>query len=288
MTRPSPSPRSRRPEGQVTRGKTAPNRLRRLDAFLAAYDAPLLRRTGGPFADACCVDLGYGAEPFTTLESAARWRRERPDLRVVGVEIDPERVERARPYADERTDFRLGGFNLPMAEGETVRLVRAMNVLRQYEESAVAPAYARLAEHVAAGGLLIEGTSEPFGAVWAVNILRRRRTADPASPWPDWQLEALVFGTHFRTPAFAQGFDPAQFQTVLPKSWIHRVVPGESIHDVFDAWKRATRETRAHAVWGVRRHFAAAARRLMEMGWRVRARRRWTGRGWLVWERPIG
>ncbi|MEM6795072.1 MAG: class I SAM-dependent methyltransferase, partial [Acidobacteriota bacterium] len=86
---------SKRPEGQATRGKTARHRLRAVDTLIALYDPGLLRRRGAGFSGALCVDLGFGAEPHTTLESARRWRRLAPDLPFLGVEIDPERVEAA-------------------------------------------------------------------------------------------------------------------------------------------------------------------------------------------------
>ena len=41
------------------------------------------------------VDLGYGRLPVTTWELAARLRTVRADVRVVGLEIDPNRVEAA-------------------------------------------------------------------------------------------------------------------------------------------------------------------------------------------------
>ena len=130
-------------EGQITRGKTVPNRLRRVDHFLCAYDPGLIRRNDGDFAGSWYVDLGYGATPDTALESADRLRRLNPDLKVLGVEIDPERVERALAHRDELTDFRVGGFQLPLDSGstrpETVRLVRAFKVLRQYEEDEAWP-----------------------------------------------------------------------------------------------------------------------------------------------------
>jgi len=37
------------------------------------------------------VDLGYGSDPRTTLESAARFRRVNPNLKILGVEIDSPR-----------------------------------------------------------------------------------------------------------------------------------------------------------------------------------------------------
>src|SRR6185295_8801959 len=164
---------SKKPEGQPTRGKTTSNRLRRVDNFILLYEPSLLTQTDGQFSDSLFVDLGYGFDARTTLESAARFRRVNPNLKILGVEIDQERVEAALPFADDKTFFRLGGFNLPLKEGEYVRLIRAFNVLRQYEEKDFAPAYERLAQYVLPGGLMIEGTSTPFGSIWCANVMRK-------------------------------------------------------------------------------------------------------------------
>ncbi len=202
--------------------------------------AGVIQRNDGPWARALFVDLGYGAEPFTTLESAARLRKLNPDLRLLGVEIDPERVATALPYADAQTYFRRGGFNLPLGvepdgQPEVVRCIRAFNVLRQYEEAEVAGAYAAMAHGVLPGGLLVEGTSDPYGRLWVANILRRTAAGD-------WRPEALVFSTNFRA-----GFEPALFQPVLPKNYIHRMVPGEPIAAFIDGLEtnRATDGGRA-------------------------------------------
>jgi hypothetical protein len=265
----------RKPQGTVTRGKTAPNRLRRVDHFLLNYDPALIRRNDGGYARAMFVDLGYGAEPVTTLESAQRLRQLNPRLPVLGVEIDADRVAAARPYADAQTFFRRGGFNLPLNAGsESVRLIRAFNVLRQYDEAAVTEAYAHLAEHVLPGGLMIEGTSDPFGRIWVANLLRKQNSAG-------WQPEALVFSTNFRT-----GFDPVEFQTRLPKNLIHRVVPGEPIYDFFRAWKQAILETQSVKVWGLRQWFAAGAQNLAARGYQINLRRKWLNKGWLIWQQP--
>ena len=266
-------------EGRVTRGKTARNRLRRVDNFLLVYDPDLLRRADGAFAKALYVDLGFGADPVTTLESAARLRRLNPRLPLLGVEIDPARVARAQSFADAQTFFRLGGFNLPLqtwSDGrpEQARLIRAFNVLRQYDAAEVAPAYARLAEAVLPGGLMIEGTSTPFGRLWAANVLRRRVE-------PGWQAEALVFSTNFRTE-----FDPAEFQTVLPKNYIHRVVPGEAIYEFFQAWKQAALATSPFKVWGRRQWFVAAAENLATRVYTINLRRKWLTKGYLIWDQP--
>lgn len=258
-----------RPLGRPTRGKTAANRLRRVDALVLLHDEALLRRSEGAWHEALFVDLGFGDEPTTTLESARRFRRVNPHLPVLGVEIDPERVEAARPHEDERTHFRLGGFELPLLEEETVRLVRAFNVLRQYDAREVAEAHELLARSLLPGGLLLEGTSEPHGRHWVAHLLRRGEHA--------LAHEALCFGTSFRA-----GFDPAAFQPVLPKSLIHRVVEGEAVHAFFEAWKQAARESSGESTWGARRWFAAAAERLVEQGWRLDRRRRLLERGYLL------
>jgi hypothetical protein len=79
MKRPS------KPEGQLTRGKTASNRLRRVDNFLLLYEPSLLTRTDDRFAASLFVDLGYGFDARTTLESASRFRRVNPNLSILGV-----------------------------------------------------------------------------------------------------------------------------------------------------------------------------------------------------------
>ena len=262
---------SKKPVGQPTRGKTASNRLRRVDNFILLYEPALLTRTDGLFAGSMFVDLGYGFDARTTLESASRFRRVNPDLRILGVEIDKERVEAALPFADERTFFRLGGFNLPLKDGEHVRLIRAFNVLRQYEEKDFAPAYETLSQYILPGGLMIEGTSTPYGQLWSANLVRKLESGK-------WKMESLVFSTNFRL-----GFEPEEFQTILPKNLIHRVVKGEPIHDFFEAWKHSAAETSAAKSYGARQWFIAAAERLAERGFEVATQRKWLTRGFLIW-----
>lgn len=284
----SPGHPNRRPvlEGQPTRGKTAPNRLRRVDRFTLAFDPYLIQRNDGAFADAWFVDLGFGADPVTTLEAAARLRRLNPRLGVVGVEIDPERVAAAQAWEDERTRFRLGGFNLPVGLGAgaapaLARIVRAFNVLRQYEESAVTDAYAHLARGVIPGGLLIEGTSDPFGGIWVAHLLRR--TDQAAASDQAWHPEALVFSIR---PTSRHALE--DLQTVLPKSLIHRMVPGEPIHGFFEAWFQAAREASPWRAFGVRQWFRVGAERLAEKGYDLDLRGKWLRHGFLVWRHPPG
>ncbi len=291
---------SKKPEGQPTRGKTASNRLRRVDNFILLYEPALLTRTDGLFAsdlplnrtersgvaDSLFVDLGYGFDARTTLESAARFRRVHPDLKILGVEIDKERVEAALPFADDKTFFRLGGFNLPLKNNERVRLIRAFNVLRQYEEKDFAPAYERLAEYVLPGGLMIEGTSNPFGSIWCANVVRRMESGSllpnfrqqAVGAQSQWKFEALVFSTNFRL-----GFDVEEFQTILPKNLIHHVVQGEPIYDFFEAWKRSAKETAAMKTYGAKQWFVAAAEALAQKGYKLNLQKKFLAKGYLVW-----
>lgn len=262
---------TQKPEGQPTRGKTAANRLRRVDNFILLYEPALLTRTDGLFSDSLFVDLGYGFDARTTLESAVRFRRANANLRILGVEIDKERVEAALPFADEQTFFRFGGFNLPLASGEHVRLIRAFNVLRQYEEKDFAPAYERLAEYVLPGGLMIEGTSTPFGSLWAANLVRCVGAGQ-------WSFEALVFSTNFHA-----GFDVEEFQTILPKNYIHRIVKSEPIYDFFEAWKRAAAETSHVKTFGLKQWFVASVEALAQKGFAVDRHKKWLNKGYLIW-----
>ena len=295
---------SKKPEGQTTRGKTASNRLRRVDNFILLYEPSLLTRTDRLFADSLFVDLGYGFDARTTLESAARFRRVNPDLKILGVEIEKGRVEAALPYADEKTFFRLGGFNLPLKESEHVRLIRAFNVLRQYEEKDFAPAYERLAHYVLPGGLMIEGTSTPFGSNWCANVVRKTnsehvilsgaKNLEPQSTetlrsWRqerhslrvtyDWRFEALVFSTNLR-----MGFDIEEFQTILPKNYIHHVVPGELIYDFFEAWKQSAAQSSAMKTYGPKQWFVHAGELLAQKGYKINLQKRFLSKGWLIWE----
>ncbi|BCJ60019.1 hypothetical protein Jiend_34410 [Micromonospora endophytica] len=138
--------RAARPLGVPTRGTTNPNRLRRMDNWIVETCADVLRDAVDPVV----VDLGYGATPVTAVELRARLAvRVRADVRVVGLEIDPVRVAAAQPAADPPgLTFARGGFELA---GLRPALVRAANVLRQYDEGEVPDAWATLTARLAPG-----------------------------------------------------------------------------------------------------------------------------------------
>lgn len=255
----------RRPAGSPTRGKTAPNRLRATDAYLALAHPALVRRLPGPY-----VDLGFGGSPVTSVETFRRLRRLDPAFRLVGVEIDPGRVAAAAAFAEPGLEFRLGGFDLPLGPGERAGVVRAFNVLRQYAEREVGGALALLGAQMAVGGLLLEGTSDPLGRLVAFQVLRRA---------PDGALarEAVVLAPRLRAD-----FSPRRFQAVLPKCFIHHAEPGGAIDGFFGAWDAAWASQR----WpDLRRRFAATADVLVERhGHRVDRRPGLLRRGFLVLE----
>jgi hypothetical protein len=256
----------KQPLGHATRGKTAPGRLRRLDRFLVLEEPALLRRTQGAF-----VDLGYGRVPTTTLDSAARFRRLNPDLLVVGLEIDPERVARAQPHADARTRFRRGGFDLPLRADERMTIGRAMNVLRQYPPEAVPDAHAQILAKLAPGGVFVEGTSTPTGHHMVVNVLRPGRPTE------------VVFSVN---PAQIPE-RPSALAAILPKDHIHRMVPGEPIHDLLEVWDRIWEQTRHHGVFGPLVHWAAAGQALFAHP-EVLRRPSLLRKGYVIWRPPTG
>lgn len=247
-----------------------------MDIFLIRYAPKVITRNDAETQNAWFVDLGYGAEAFTTLESAARLRKHNPNLRLLGVEIVPERVEAALPFEDALTNFRLGGFNLPLKAGEKVRAIRAFNVLRQYEEDEVADAHQLLVEQLMPDGLLIEGTSDPLGRIWVANILRKHGLGQQRP-----EIEALVFSTNFRW-----GFEPGMFQPVLPKNFIHRMVPGEAIFNFMEEWKAAAHETIGYKEYGLRQWFVASAEVLAQRGFQIDSRKKMLKSGFLIWKRP--
>ena len=250
-----PSPRT--PIGTVTRGTTNPNRLRRCDRWLVATQRGVLRRAADPLV----VDLGYGASPVTARELRDRLQRVRPDVRVVGVEIDPDRVAEGMRMADPPSlTFRRGGFEMGLTRDERPVVVRAFNVLRQYDEAEVAGAWAEVTSRLAPGGLFVDGTCDEIGrvAAWV--------TVTAEGP------RSLTISLRTGSPG-----RPSVVAERLPKALIHRNVPGERVHallrDLDDAWDRAA----PHSAFGPRARFVATVTALADSGrWPVeQSPKRW-------------
>src|SRR4029450_8504546 len=95
------------------------------------------------------------ATPLNPLE---RLSPEVDRLEVVGLEIDPARVTAVAADRDPpRVDFRVGGFELA---GLQPVLVRAFNVLRQYDEASAAEALDTMRAALCPGGVIVEGTCD--------------------------------------------------------------------------------------------------------------------------------
>jgi hypothetical protein len=240
-------PRAGRPVGNVTRGTTNPNRMRRLDRWLTGPQAWRLRRAVNPLV----VDLGYGASPATAVELFDRLAVIRPDVRVVGVEIEPERVRAAQVLERPGLSFQLGGFELPVP-GRPV-LVRAFNVLRQYEEADVAAIWRLVQGRLAPDGLFIDGTCDEIG---------RRVT------WVALDAERpLSLSLSMRFGSFSL---PSEVAERLPKALIHRNVPGERVREFLQAMDRAWLEAAPLATFGHQQRWTAMCCALRDGGWPVR------------------
>lgn len=262
--------------GQVTRGTTNTNRLRRVDRWIARH--PVLRRTDDPLV----VDLGYGASGVTAFELEARLHRARPDVEVVGLEIDPARVARAEaqladvragrtPFSpDARVSFGRGGFEVPLPGTERrPAVIRAFNVLRQYDEGEVAAAWQRMSARLQPGGMLVEGTCDELGRV--CTWIEVGADATPRSLTLSLRLAGLA--------------SPAIAAERLPKTLIHRNVPGERVHAFLAAleteWVRAV----AAAPFGAEQRWRTALEALAAAGWPVQGRSRWRlGEVTVPWE----
>jgi len=246
--------------GQVTRGTTGTNRLRRVDRWIARH--PALRRAEDPLV----VDLGFGASAVTTLELYARLAQVRPDVEVGGLEIDPDRVARAqeqlhRAPAAERghVSFARGGFEVPTPAGRRPAIIRAMNVLRQYDERDVAPAWARMCARLAPGGVLVEGTCDEIGRV--TTWVEVGADAAPRSLTISLRLAGLA--------------SPAIAAERLPKALIHRNVPGEGIHAFLTGLESEWDRAAAVAPFGPVHRWRTALSSLADAGWPLHSRARW-------------
>lgn len=257
-------PASLAPVGRATRGTTGTNRLRRVDRWIARH--PALRTAG---SDPLVVDLGFGASGVTAFELEARLHRARPDVEVLGLEIDPARVATARtqlegvragtaPFrTDARVSFATGGFEVPSARRP--RVIRAMNVLRQYDEADVAAAWRRMAERLEPGGLLVEGTCSEIGrvATWV---------AIDAQGAPETFTVAL---------RLAELEAPSVAAERLPKALIHRNVPGERVHDFLAALDREWERAAPLSAFGAVQRWRGAMQAMTDAGWPLRTPARW-------------
>ena len=244
---------TKKPIGTVTRGTTNPNRLRRVDRFIASL--PIVKTHG-----CTVVDLGYGASPITAVELHDRLSKLNSSIRVVGVEIDRERVERGLAVAKPGLDFLLGGFETPLPNGvERADVIRAFNVLRQYDESEVAAAWAQMQGRLSECGLLVEGTCDEIGRLSSWVTLDR--------------LQPLTFTISLHLPSLET---PSQVAERLPKVLIHRNIAGEAVHEYLTALDRAWANHAPLSTFGAVQRWVATCESIAAAGWPVRRNlKRW-------------
>jgi hypothetical protein len=138
-------------------------------------------------------------------------------------------------------------------------VVRALNVLRQYDEARVAPAWATVTAALAPGGVLIDGTCDELGRLCAWLTIDHNG--------PRFLTLAARLSTLER---------PAMFAERLPKSLIHHNVPGEPVHALLAALDHAWVAAAALTPFGARARFAHAVAATRAQGWPIRREpRRW-------------
>jgi hypothetical protein len=262
------------PVGNITRGTTNPNRLRRVDRWISAH--PVLRRTDDPLV----VDLGYGASAVTTVELRERLLRVRPDIEVVGFEIDPARVDTARADlarwgmvdAHPPISFELGGFETPLPRGRTATVIRAFNVLRQYDETDVPAAWSAMLAAVQPDGLLVDGTCDEIGRVSTWIALTPGLSGGPQSLTISLRLDGL------ERPSIAA--------ERLPKALIHHNVAGDPVNKLMTDLDRWWAVHSALSTFGATQRWVATVESLKTSGWPVLAgRTRWRlGEVTIAWD----
>lgn len=226
------------PVGVPTRGTTGFNRLRKADRWLAHHPAVRVAFDAASSSGRrpLAVDVGYGASHTTTVEWAGWLRRVDPKVRVLGLEIEPSRVLPPR----DGVEFALGGFELA---GHRAELVRAFNVLRQYDVSEVLAAWQMMIAGLSPGGQIIEGTCDEVGrrAAWVL--------LDESGP----QTLTLAWD-----PADVD--KPSDVAERLPKALIHENTEGHKIFALLQAADAAWDRAAGYAPYGprVRWRFARA------------------------------
>lgn len=247
----------KKPVGAITRGTTNPNRLRRVDRYLTQFG--FLRTTPSPLA----VDLGYGRTPVTAVELLARLKKIAPNIRVLGIEIDPTRVAESKELEHDRLRFIHGGFEAPIPEVFSDRVdvdvIRALNVLRQYSESEVLDAWSLMQSRLSEQGVIVEGTCDEIGRIASWVTLSK--------------TEPISFTISLRL----QGLDrPGKVAERLPKILIHKNVPGNKIHQYLSDLDRAWDTAASYSAFGSAQRFVQTAKAMAVAGWPIEIQpKRW-------------
>jgi hypothetical protein len=246
---------AKKPIGTITRGTTNPNRLRRVDRYIAAL--PILRSAKSPVV----VDLGFGASPITAVELLSRLSKVNPETHVVGVEIERERVDRGLLVAGEHLHFVHGGFETPIPSHLAAKatVIRAFNVLRQYSENEVAAAWDLMLQRITEDGVLVEGTCDEIGRLSTWVTLTKQ---GPQTLTISMRLGELDL--------------PSKVAERLPKALIHRNVEGENIYRFLQSLDAAWRANVGLGAFSAAQRWVASCNQLVAEGWPlVGDKKRW-------------
>jgi len=142
-------------------------------------------------------------------------------------------------------------------------VIRAFNVLRQYDESEVGDIWNRLRSRISPHGIILDGTCDEIGRVATWVALGKD---GPESLTVALRLAELT------TPSIAA--------ERLVKVLIHRNVPGEAIHRFFGDLDRLWAVSSPLQVYSPSQRWIAVVRAMKVEGWPVRG----TAREWRLGE----
>ena len=211
-----------------------------MDNWIATQLADRLANATDPLV----IDLGYGASPITAVELLSRLKPVRPDVHVLGLEIDPARVVAAKPAENHQLSFARGGFELA---GRHPVIVRAANVLRQYPEESVLQSWSAMQAQLSENGVIVEGTCDEIGrrATWV--LLDQNR---PISLTICCKLDAID--------------RPSDVAERLVKALIHRNTKGNQIFELLRSMDAAWNLHAPLATFGPRQRWQAMAATVAE------------------------
>jgi hypothetical protein len=167
-------------------------------------------------------------------------------------------VKAAAASSRPGVSFRLGGFEIPLPKGRAATVIRALNVLRQYDEREVLAHWKLMVGRLQAsdgqkaGGVLVEGTCNEVGRVCS--------WVDVSADGPQTLTVSL---------RLADLEKPSIVAERLPKVLIHRNVRGERVHDFLTELDRHWQVNAPLSVYGPSQRWIAVAEGMRAGGWPV-------------------